>query len=71
MNHVVDVTVYGFIELNLKKLKNICVIKSKRMLQVGTSAICLRRYRSHSKNWNGVHEEKFRRFIDGKKKPGY
>ena len=35
--------------------------KSKRMLRVGTSAICPRRYQSCSQNWNGIHREKFRK----------
>ena len=38
-----------------------CVAESKRLLRVGTSAICPRRYRSRSYDWNGVHGEKFRK----------
>ena len=49
MNNIVDVTVYKFMELNLKKWKNKwCMAESKRMLQVFASAICPRRYWSSS-----------------------
>lgn len=52
MKNIVNITVYVCMELNLKKWKkqkqNRYAAKSKRNLQIGTSAISMRRYWSYS-----------------------
>lgn len=51
MKNIVNITVYVCMELNLKKWKkkqNRYAAKSKRNLQIGTSAISMRRYQSYS-----------------------